>query len=107
MQEQLKNDEKDWDHEYADIPSVSQITSIVSNESVSRPNGKFANISDFPGYSCVSNSYSSTDFSIGRFFSNRCVELQDVLPAKSPTKSNYKPMSLIPPNSTQSQIGWY
>lgn len=105
MQDQLKKDEKDWDHEYADIPSVSQLTSILSNESVSKMNGKLANISDFPGYSCVSNSYSSTDFSIGRFFSNRCVELQDVLPTKSPKKINHKPMSLIPPNNTHLQPG--
>lgn len=105
MQDQLKKDEKAWDHEYADIPSVSQLTSMISNESVSKMHGKMANLSDFPGYSCVSNSCSSTDFSIGRFFSNRCVELQDVLPTKSPRKDNHKPMSLIPPNSTQLRTG--
>lgn len=104
MQEQLKKDEKEWDHEYADIPSVSRLPSIVSSELLPKVHGKLTNMSDFSGYLCVSNS-DPTELSIGRYFLNRCQELQDVLPSKSPTKNNHKPMSLIPPNTTHQTTG--
>lgn len=106
MHEQLRKDEKEWDREYADIPSVSQLPSIGSNEAdcIPKVHGKLTNMTDFSGYLCVSNS-DPTELSIGRYFLNRCQELQDVLPTRSPTKNNHKPMSLIPPNTTQLPTG--
>lgn len=104
MQEQLKNDEKEWAQEYADIPSMSTSTSIASNDVVlPKEHRKLTNMSDFSGYLSVSNS-DPTELSIGRFFLNRCQELHDFLP-KSPMKNNHKPMPLIPPNDTQLPTG--
>lgn len=104
MHEQLKKDEKEWDQEYADIPSMSESTSIVSNNLVlPKVHGKLTNMSDFSGYLSVSNS-DPTELSIGRYFLNRCQELHDFLP-KSPMKNNHKPVSLIPSNETQLPTG--
>lgn len=100
MQEQLKKDEKDWDCEYAEIPSVSQSTSIVSNKGLLKAHGKLTNMSDFSGILSVTNS-ESTDSSIGRYFLNRCLDLKDILPTKTPTKHHHTPMSLIPSSDTQ------
>lgn len=100
MHDQLNKDEKDWDNEYApipDAPSMSQSKSSVWNEFCLKPHDNIANMSDFSGLSRYGQS-GSTDFSIGRFFSNRCQEL-DFLPSESLTKSSHKPMALIPPQS--------
>lgn len=100
MHEQLKNDEKEWANEFASIPdgpSLSQSKSSVWNEFGAKMHENVTNMSDFSGLSRYGDS-GSTDFSIGRFFSDRCQKL-DFLTGKSPTKNAHKPMSLIPPNS--------
>lgn len=105
MQEQLNKDENDWDNEYAPIPNAPSLSqsksSSVWNEFGLKPQEHLANMSDFSGISRYGNS-GSTDFSIGRFFSNRCQAL-DFLPAESLTKNSHTPMSLIP---SQSPSGW-
>lgn len=105
MHEQLNKDENEWDNEYAAIPnapSMSQSKSSVWNEFGLKPQDNMANMSDFSGLSRYGNS-GSTDFSIGRFFSNRCQEL-DFLPAENLTKNSHQPMSLIPPQSPSGSI---
>lgn len=108
MQEQLKRDEKDWEQEYADIPQMdsdtmsapalepaAQVPSSSSDISQQRikMHGHLANVTDFSvAYLCDSSSV-NTDMSIGRYFSNRCQDVREMIPTRSPTKHN--PIALV------------
>lgn len=91
MLDQIQKDENDWERSRADVPfsendSISKSTSFIPPNlpSVPKIHKKLANMSDFSGY--LVDSSCSTDLSIGRYFSNRCGDLQDMIPSKSPTK---------------------
>lgn len=92
MLDQIQKDENDWERSRADVPfmengSFSESTSsarLPNHLNVPKMHRQLANMSDFSGY-LVDNSVND-DLSIGRYFSNRCGDLQDMIPTKSPTK---------------------
>lgn len=100
MHDRLLKDEHEWEQEHADIPTLdnqpSASVSIVSQQSMPKVREKLTNMTDFSGILCTDSSY-CTDMSINRFFSNRCLDLHEILPNKSPTK--HVPISLIPNSS--------
>lgn len=106
MLDQLKEDERNWEQEHADIPPMdamptSPSSSIVSHKLLSKMHGKLTNMSDFSGFLCFGNSDSTSDeLSIGGFFKNRCQDLQEMITSKSPTK--HIPTPLI----SNSLLGW-
>lgn len=97
MLDQISKDEKDWEKSRADLPftecdSISQPKSLAPHKLISKLHGKLTNMSDFSGY--LVDGASCNDLSIGRYFSNRCEDLQDIIPNKSPTKK-HEPISLF------------
>lgn len=98
MQDQLKKDEKEWDQEYADIPNMhsdtmSMTASETSHKQPPRMHGRLANMTDF-SMAYVGDSISgNTDTSIGRYFSNRCQDIREIIPNSSPTK--HIPIALV------------
>lgn len=108
MHDQLNQDEKDWEQECCDIPQTNRNSMSVSEASSSKkPAPKLhaklaADMTDFSMAYFGDSISSTTDMSIGRFFSNRCpYAVRDMIPAKSPTK--HVPIALVS-NSIQSGL---
>lgn len=108
MLEQIQNDEDEWERSRADIPigersSLSKSSSSMgSHLKLPKMHGKLANMTEFSGF-LVDSTSDSTDMSIGRYFSNRCQDLQEMIPTKSPTKK-HTPVALV---STSFQQGLF
>lgn len=107
MLEQIQNDEDDWERSRADIPIIENDSLAESSKSmvsshlhVPKMHGKLTNMTEFSGF-LIDSASDSTDMSIGRYFSNRCQDLQAMIPTKSPTKK-HTPVALL---STSFQQG--
>ncbi|XP_031620090.1 uncharacterized protein LOC116338772 isoform X2 [Contarinia nasturtii] len=104
MHDQLNKDEKEWEQEFADIPQMNGVSmsmsmsSSVSDEKFAKPHGKLTNMTDF-SVAYLGETTIQKDLSIGRFFQNRCQDLTEMIPAKSPKK--HTPIALVS-NSMQS-----
>lgn len=96
MQEMLLRDEKEWQTEFADIPSQNSTTDeppkILSTEKEShiflKPSNR-VNYSEFSGILQDDNDdtdQSTSSMSIGRYFADRCVDIRELIPNRSPTK---------------------
>lgn len=107
MHEQLYQDEKEWEQERCDIPQTNRDSMSVSEATSSKKpppklHAKLADMTDFSMAYLGDSISSTTDMSIGRFFSNRCpYAVRDMIPAKSPTK--HIPIALVS-NSIQSGL---
>lgn len=97
MHEQLNKDERSWAQEYADIPQ-SNNDSMSMTDTVSKTlpklHAKLANMTDFSMAYLGDSLSGNTDMSIGRYFSNRCQDIREMIPTRSPTK--HIPMALVP-----------
>lgn len=96
MSEQLKEDERKWEQEFADIPQMngeSMSVSETSHRPVPKLHAKLANMTDFSLAYMGESISSNTDMSIGRYFSNRCQDIREMIPTSSPRK--HKPTALV------------
>lgn len=98
MKNQLLEDEKSWENEFALIPQQKQNQTFSGDANAQKNNGS-AKIKNFIDYSNNNNNEENDNgdceqFSIGQYFSTKCVEIRDMIPNPSPTK-RIKPFALI------------
>lgn len=103
MGDELLKDEKQWQNEFAAMPLVDEEcdgnvpTSSNSNLSTTtRASGRMVNLTEFSGYMNDSTPVesSTTEMSIGRYFSRKCEDIRDMIPNSSPSKMG-RPMPLF------------
>lgn len=93
----LLNGEKEWQKEYADIPS--DVGRNVEQPTPTKSNGNGAakgsgNLTEFSALLDDSTPIkeSNTETSIGQYFLRNCESLRDMLPDSSPTKGRPIPL---------------
>lgn len=86
MQGKLLEDEKQWQNEFGVLPNGSETSkeSFASSDTRnSRPGTKYLNLTEFSG---IVGDNGRENMSMGNFFSNRCEDVREIIPTKSPTK---------------------
>lgn len=98
MEKQLIQDEREWQNEFGILPPESDhpvITSTAKTSNTDRKmGGKLVNLTEFSGFLAENNS--AADFStmsLGKYFGNRCQDVHEMIPGRSPTKQ--KPIALL------------
>lgn len=91
MENVLLKDEKEWQKEFATIPSDSNYDVSQNKESLAKSSKKLVNYTEFSGLLNDSNS-SSTEMSIGKYFSRKCEDIRSLIPNLSPTKTRPIPL---------------
>lgn len=93
MHDQLNQDEKEWEQEYADIPQMDSVSmSSMFEDKSAKPHGKLTDVTDF-SVAYLGESIVQKEVSIGRFFQNRCQDLTEMIPATTPKR--HTPVALV------------
>lgn len=103
MRSQLLEDEKKWEDEFGMLPSdPSNRSSKVSSAGADRSNkgnsnGRYLNLTEFSGFvgeNSGRGESGGSNMSMGNFFSTRCEDVRDMIPALSPRK-RVRPVALL------------
>lgn len=98
MGEELLKDEKEWQNEFADIPydtnNCDRASSIKAKGNAKAASAKVVNLTEFSGILDDSTPVesSTSEMSIGRYFSRKCEDIRNVIPNNSPTKARPIPL---------------
>lgn len=112
IQQRLDQDEKAWQDEMgilpaeSDRPKTSTASSAKSSNAEAKRGGKLVNLTEFSGYLADSNvaRNNMSDFSsmsLGAYFGNRCEDVREMIPNRSPTKQH--PIGLLDSYRTGSE----
>lgn len=96
MQSKLLEDERQWQNEFGNLPSMDRSSKETSSSSecrYSKRGAKYLNLTEFSGIVGDGGRYSS-NMSMGNFFSTRCEDVRQIITTKSPTK-RLKPVALV------------
>lgn len=101
MKSALVQDEKDWEHEYADIPQVNSDETPKKSSAVHRNAAHLINLTEFSGFLPESNRTLS-EVSIGQYFSKKCEDVRGIIENASPPKKCNDPIPLFTSDSLAS-----
>lgn len=112
MKSAFVQDEKDWAHEYADIPQANSNDTSKKSSADHRNAAHLINLTEFSGFLPGSNRTLS-EVSIGQYFSNKCEDVRGIIENASPPKKFNEPIPLLKSDSiasngmTASYVGGY
>lgn len=112
IQQRLDQDEKEWQNDFgilpaeSDQPKSSTTPSAKSSNAEAKMGAKLVNLTEFSGYLADSNVARNnlSDFSsmsLGQYFGNRCEDVREMIPNRSPTKQH--PIGLLDSYRTGSE----
>lgn len=115
MRSQLLEDEKKWEDEFGLLPSdptnrSSKVSSTCDGKSRNGyQSGKYLNLTEFSGYvgeNSGRGESGGSNLSMGNFFSTRCEDVRDMIPALSPRK-RVKPVALLHNTDSLGKLNWH
>lgn len=101
MKSAFVQDEKDWQHEYADIPQVDSNDTAKKSSAAHRNAVHLMNLTEFSGFLPESNRTLS-EISIGQYFSRKCEDVRGMIENASPPKKFNEPIPLFTSDSLTS-----
>lgn len=101
MKSALVQDEKEWEHEYADIPEMDSKDTSKKSSAVYRNAAHLINLTEFSGFLPESNRTLS-EVSIGQYFSKKCEDVRGIIENASPPKKFNEPIPLLTSDSIAS-----
>lgn len=101
MKSAFVQDEKDWEHEYADIPQMNSNNTSKKSSAVHKNAARLINLTEFSGFLPESNRTLS-ELSIGQYFSKKCEDVRGIIENASPPKKFNEPMPLLTSDSLAS-----